>query len=321
MQLAPFTSHLPPPNMRRLFPTWWPLLIIFIPVYLFYMLIMALIHLVVRALSLGDMLVDIIMIHFAVHRRRPVRVPQRSDLPPELWNAILAKCQDRSTLLSCSLVCTAWASISRQHLHLRMSLDARARTARLGHLLRSPVQTLTQTADCARFSGQDYGQHWRVVRLLHLRGAKLRSAILTGDARAVPLLKRYYLDIVELTFERNAISSLHSGEVSPAEALSKFIAQVSCFKSLRSLSINFDCVGYPTLNDSESSEILPVTRLFVRGTWSGELGNWVQKTCRRLKTLELLAHNGWYSKDTASVEIMLRANAETLRHLQLTVPG
>ncbi|KAF8911701.1 hypothetical protein CPB85DRAFT_643945 [Mucidula mucida] len=81
------------------------------------MLIMALIHMVIRAMSMGDMLVDIMSIHSVC--KRPVRAPQSTVLPPELWNAILAKYQDRSTLLACSLVCSAWASISREHLHLK----------------------------------------------------------------------------------------------------------------------------------------------------------------------------------------------------------
>ncbi|KAF9027209.1 hypothetical protein BDZ89DRAFT_1134321 [Hymenopellis radicata] len=282
---------------------------------------MAFIHLAMRTMSMGDMLLDIMITHPLLRRKRPARVPQPSILPPEIMNAILARCEDRSTLLVCSLVCTSWASISREHLHLPMSLDSRARSARLGHLLRSPVQTLTQSAYCARFSGLDYGQHWRVVRLLHLRGAKIRSAILTGDARAVPFLIQYFPDIVDLTFETNAIFAVLSGQVNPAQELSRFLSKVARFKSLRSLALNVEYVGHLTLDDSESSDILPITRLSLRGKWSGDLISWMQKTCRRLKTLELLAQSGWDSKDTASVEIILRANAQTLRHLQLTVAG
>ncbi|KAF9018238.1 hypothetical protein BDZ89DRAFT_353278 [Hymenopellis radicata] len=117
--------------MQRLAPAWWPLLIPLIPIYLLYMLnIMSL----MRTMSMGDMLLDIMITHPLL---RPVRVPQAFVLPPK-WNAILVRCEDRSTLLACSLVCTSWASISREHLHLTMLLDSRAQSARLGHLRELP---------------------------------------------------------------------------------------------------------------------------------------------------------------------------------------
>ncbi|KAF8992646.1 hypothetical protein BDZ89DRAFT_1086134 [Hymenopellis radicata] len=291
------------------------LLVLAIPVHILLEFLACLEHQIMRLMSLWDMLVDIPM---TLRRRRTARIIPSPILPPELWHVVFANCGNRSTLLACSLVCSAWASISRDQLRLKMSMHNRERAVQLGHLLRSPVQTLTRATHCASFGGQDFGQHWRVLRLLHLRGTRLRSAIIKGDAHATFLLLRYFPDIVDLTFESKPDSAyLPGGVVEPAEELGKFLSQVSRFKSLRSLCINVEYgrrLKVPVV-DKESPDILPITRLSVGGMWSSDLFDWLQSSCRGLETLALLG-----AKELMSPAIMLRANADTLRHLQLTVP-
>ncbi|KAF8997798.1 hypothetical protein BDZ89DRAFT_1254675 [Hymenopellis radicata] len=94
-----------------------------------------------------------------------------------------------------------------------------------------------------------------------LRGATIRSAILTGDARAVSLLMRYFPDIVDFTFETNAIFAVLSGQVNPAQELSRSLTKVA---RLRSLAVDVEYIGHLALDDSESSDILLITRLSVR---------------------------------------------------------
>ncbi|KAF9030077.1 hypothetical protein BDZ89DRAFT_683981 [Hymenopellis radicata] len=239
---------------------WW-LFVIAIPVYVLLEFLACLEHQVMRLISLWDMLVDVII---TLRRRRtPARVISSPLLPPELWHVIFANCGNRSTLLACSLVCSAWASISRDQLRLKMSMHNDERTVRLGHLLRSPVQTLTRAAHCASFGGQDFGQHWRVLRLLHLRGARLGSATIARRAHVTPLLLRYFPDIVDLTFESKPDSGyVPGGFVHPAEELGRFLSQVSRFKSLRSLCINVQYGSRLTVPvvDKELRDILPISK-------------------------------------------------------------
>ncbi len=70
----------------------------------------------------------------------------------------------------------------------------------------------------------------------------------------------------------------------------------------------------------DPTDVLPITQLSLSGMWSNNLSEWLQSSCRGLEALELLGTTGW-GKEVIFPEIMLRLNADTLRHLVLHVPS
>ncbi|KAF8911705.1 hypothetical protein CPB85DRAFT_1434747 [Mucidula mucida] len=290
--------------MRR-GPLW--LRVLAYPVHVFFTGLGYLEYCCLQLMSLRDVLVDDIMLK--IHSPARMVVTSCLILPPELWYIIFEQCESRSALLACSLVCTAWASISRGQLRLKMSIHNRERVVQLGRLLRSPTQILTCTTHCVSFMGGDFGQYWRIVRLLHLHGTRLRGAIIVGDAHGTLPLLTYFPDIVDLTFK-----SLGDG------GLGRFIAQVSRFRCLRSLCINVECRSGGSFRAPDHRDLLPMTRLSVIGRWPSDLFDWLQSSCRALEVLELCGDTGW-GHELVSPEALLRANADTLRVLKWTVPA
>ncbi|KAF9027208.1 hypothetical protein BDZ89DRAFT_1134320 [Hymenopellis radicata] len=273
-----------------------------------------------------DMLIDSIVTHPLFCS--PPGAVQSPILPPELWHLIFGNFCNPSTLRACSLVCRAWASFSRDHLRLEMALHPRERTVQLCHLLRSRVQTLARSVYRVRGNGYDVAQYRRVMRLLRLRGANIRSAVIQvpPGVRTMPLLAQYFPDVVDLSFELATFSAFSA--FSDLAAVYLFLLQLCQFRNLRSVSltvyIEMDMRNVKWRDGRSPFERrdthLPFTRLCIRGKWSGSFLRLVQRFCGPLETLELLGMDGWES-DIRDTESMLLANAETLRHLQLTVPA
>ncbi|KAF8999573.1 hypothetical protein BDZ89DRAFT_722855 [Hymenopellis radicata] len=280
-----------------------------------------------RLEAFAQMILDVLAIRTQRLRRPQPMAPisiQTPLLPPELCDLIIALCDHRRTLLSCSLVCSAWVPMSRQHLAITLAIMSHYRARRLGNLLRSPFQTFSHSVHLITFGGEDFGQHWRVLRLLRLKGAKLDNAIILRYPRPVHHLLQYYPDLLELTF-RVAPDPRHINVHDDcADQLQLFLSKALRFKRLRSLSIDILLVDVPLiwscrLGAAPVTDVLPITRLALYGTWCAYLVTWLQSRCRCLQRLELAVDGGWLERDNAAVDALIRANWQSLRHLTLAV--
>ncbi|KAF9002864.1 hypothetical protein BDZ89DRAFT_1081179 [Hymenopellis radicata] len=155
-----------------------------------------------RIQASGDLVLDVLVTHPAYHHLGVQLVPRDHTVPHlSPRNLRRHRCALRRSILVAGMQPRFYrlGTDEQAPYSILTSLTSHRRTARLGSLLRSPLQTLSRSIHVVLFSGQDFGQQWRVLRVLRLKGAKVHGASITRPPHLTRRLPQIYPDTHDLT--------------------------------------------------------------------------------------------------------------------------
>lgn len=260
----------------------------------------------------------------------PPRTPpsQNPVLPMELQDAIIRIC-DKSTLSSASLVCSTWLPLCRRR--MTFAVKSCQHTAGLGRLLRNSRETISPnlrhliiSSECNPGDMPGLPQHRRLLRLLWLKHAPLRSVILDSDFMSINALSQYFPNITSLGYRFSQPS--FGGGASDFRNLVE--AVVPLFPQLRSLSFDNEWIvsrPYGREHEEISGGPLPITSVKIRSSFPSILPMLLllERRCTNLVSFDCdIPHISFESdmpEEAATINNILKCNRQTLLHLTLPV--
>ena len=260
--------------------------------------------------------------------RTPSQAAHNPVLPMELQDTIIHIC-DKSTLSSCSLVCSTWLPLCRRR--MTFAVQSRHHTAELGRLLRNSRETISPylrhlIISSEREAGNTSGllQHKRLLRLLWLKHAPLQSVILLNTLPAVIALSQYFPNITSLSYRLSRPPEFWGGILD----FHNLLTVVPAFHQLILLSFDDQWI-LPSLRPGEDKQIsggpLPITNVEIRTSFPAifPVLRQLEKRCKNLVSfycdIPLISYGSDMSEEVATINNILKCNRQTLLHLTLPV--